>query len=120
MLEARPTSPPTTVWSPGRSRFTSHLRRPGLDRGHRQGGGRLGVAILLSLPGCGVAPSVNILGSFFPAWFICIVAGVVLTILTRQVFVAMKIAPDVGPAALVYPCLAGVWIFATWLLVFGG
>ena len=74
MLEARPTLPPTTVWSPGRSRFTSHLRRPGLDRGHRQGGGRLGVAILLPLPGCGVAPSVNILGSFFPAWLICIVA----------------------------------------------
>jgi len=77
MLEARPTLPPTTVWSPGRSRFTSHLRRPGLDRGHRQGGDRLGVAILLSLPGCGVAPSVNILGSFFPAWLSCIAAGVV-------------------------------------------
>ncbi len=93
MLEARPTLRPTTVWSPGRSRFTSHLRRPGLDRGHRQGGGRLGVAILLSLPGCGVAPSVNILGSFFPAWLICIVAGVVLTILTRQVFVAITVLP---------------------------
>jgi hypothetical protein len=104
MLEARPTSPPTTVWSLGGSRSA----------------GRVGVAILLTLPGCGVAPSVNILGSFFPAWLICIVVGVVLTVLTRQVFVATGIAPDVGPAALVYPCLAGVWIFATWLLVFAG
>jgi YtcA-like protein len=67
-----------------------------------------------------VAPSVNILGSFFPAWLICIVVGVVLTILTRRVFVAMKIASDVGPPALIYPCLAGVWIFATWFLLFGG
>ena len=64
--------------------------------------------------------ALNILGSFFPAWLICIVVGVVLTVLTRQVFVATGIAPDVGPAALVYPCLAGVWIFATWLLVFAG
>jgi YtcA-like protein len=69
--------------------------------------------------GCGFAPSVNVLGSFFPAWLICIVVGVVLTILTRQVFVAMRIASDLGPAGLVYPCLAGLWIFATWLLLFG-
>ena len=74
----------------------------------------------LSITGCALSPSVNILGSFFPAWLICIVVGVVLTVLTRQVFVATGIAPDVGPAALVYPCLAGVWIFATWLLVFAG
>jgi len=66
-----------------------------------------------------VAPSVNILGSFFPAWLICIVIGLVITILTRQVFVAMKIAPHLGPAALVYPCLVGLCIFATWLVLFG-
>jgi hypothetical protein len=80
---------------------------------------RSSFAILLALPGCGFAPSVNILGSFFPAWLICIVVGVVLTIITRQVFVAMKIAADLGPAGLVYPCLAGLWIFATWLFLFG-
>jgi len=79
---------------------------------------RSAFAILLALPGCGCAPSVNILGSFFPAWLICIVIGVVLTILTRQIFVATKIAPHISPAALVYPCLTAAWIFATWLLLF--
>ena len=120
MLDARRTPPPTTVWSPTRSRCAGHLERPGVDRGHRRGCGRLAVAIPLALPGCGVAPSVNVLGSFFPAWLICIVVGVVLTILTRQVFVATEIASDLRPAALVYPCLAALWIFATWLVVFGG
>jgi hypothetical protein len=100
MLGARTTSPPTTLWSPIRLRFA--------------------IAILLPLPACGVAPSVNVLGSFFPAWLICIVVGVVLAILTWQGFVAMKIASDVRPATLVYPCLAALWIFATWLVVFGG
>ncbi len=66
-----------------------------------------------------MAPSVNILGSFFPAWLICIVVGLLLTIVTRQVLIATKIASDVGPAALVYPCLAALWTFATWLVVFG-
>ena len=76
------------------------------------------VAILLLIAGCGVAPSVSIFGSFFPAWLICIVTGVVLTVLTRQIFVATKIAPHISPAAIVYPCLTAAWIFATWLIVF--
>jgi YtcA family len=80
---------------------------------------RAAFPILLALPGCGFAPSVNVLGSFFPAWLICIVVGVVLTIITRQVLVAMKIAGDLRPAGLVYPCLASLWIFATWLVLFG-
>ena len=76
-------------------------------------------AVLLPLSGCAAAPSVNILGSFFPAWLICIVVGVVLTIVSRQVFVATGLAPYLRPSALIYPCLAGLWIFSTWLLVFG-
>ncbi|HSV08024.1 MAG TPA: YtcA family lipoprotein [Candidatus Binatus sp.] len=120
MLDASTTSPPTTACSPIRSRFSSRRRRPGVDRGYRRGRGRLAVAVLLPLAGCGIAPSVNILGSFFPAWLICIVIGLVITILTLQGFVAMKIASNLGPAALVYPCLAALWTFATWLVLFGG
>ena len=76
--------------------------------------------MLVTITGCGASPSVNILGSFFPAWLICIVTGVVLTILTLRLFVAMEIASELRPTAVVYPCLAGLWTFATWLLVFGG
>src|SRR5215470_6738805 len=106
MLDARTTSPPTTVRPRSRPWFISHPGRRRVDRGQRRGWGRLTVAVPLALPGCGVAPSVNVLGSFFPAWLICIVVGVVLTILTHQVFVATEIASDLRPAALVYPCLA--------------
>ena len=92
-----------------------------MDHGQRRYLDRrwLVVPIILPITGCGLAPSVNILGSFFPAWLICIVIGLVITILTRQLFVAMNIASHLHPAALVYPCLAGLWIFATWLLLFG-
>src|SRR5712664_406285 len=79
----------------------------------------LAAAILIALPGCGVSPSVNILGSFFPAWLISIVTGTVLTVLVRQVFVATKIDPNLRPAALVYPSLAFLLTFATWLVLFG-
>ncbi|HXJ34283.1 MAG TPA: YtcA family lipoprotein [Candidatus Eisenbacteria bacterium] len=67
-----------------------------------------------------MAPSVNILGSFFPAWLISIVIGVVLTLVVRQVFVATKTAAALRPAALAYPSLAFILIFATWLILFGG
>ena len=68
--------------------------------------------------GCGVVPSVNILGSFFPAWLISIVIGVVLTVLTRQVFLSARIAPDLRPAAVAYASLLLLWTLATWLVVF--
>ena len=76
------------------------------------------MAALLTTPGCRVAPSVNILGSFFPAWLISIVIGVVLTVLTRQTFSVTKIDPYIRPAAVAYPCLVLLWTFATWLVLF--
>jgi len=115
MLAARTISPATTLCAPMHLRSSCDLRPPRIPR---RGRGRL--ALLIMITGCGVSPSVNILGSFFPAWLICIVTGVVLTIITLRLFAAMEIASDLGPTAVVYPCLAGLWTFATWLLVFGG
>ena len=84
---------------------------------HRMWRGAVGT-VFLSVSGCGVVPSVNILGSFFPAWLISIVTGVVLTVLTRQVFLIARIAPYLRPAAVAYGCLILVWTLATWLVVF--
>jgi hypothetical protein len=65
-----------------------------------------------------VAPSVSILGSFFPAWLISIVIGLVLTMIVRRVLVATDTASYLHPAALAYPSLALLLIFATRLLLF--
>jgi YtcA family len=65
-----------------------------------------------------MAPSVSILGSFFPAWLISIVIGLLLTVIVRQVLVATDTASYLRPAALAYVSLACILIFATWLLVF--
>jgi hypothetical protein len=93
--------------SPGVSPVTTTMRRAAC-------------VVLLLTPGCGRVPSVNILGSFFPAWLISIVTGVVLTVLVRQVFVATELAPYLRPAGLVYTGLTCLLIFATWLILFGG
>jgi hypothetical protein len=83
---------------------------------------RAAVVCLGALPmaGCALSPSVNILGSFFPAWLISIVTGLVLALVVWRVLVAAGVAPHLTPPALVYPCLAALLIFGTWLVLFAG
>ena len=81
--------------------------------------GRLVWLGALTLDGCALSPSVNILGSFFPAWLISIVTGLVLALIVWRVLIAAGVAPYLTPAGLVYPCLAVLLIFASWLVLFG-
>src|SRR5262249_49105401 len=66
-----------------------------------------------------VAPSVSILGSFFPAWLISIVIGLLLTVVVLRVLVATGTASYLRPAGVAYVSLVFLLIFATWLIVFG-
>jgi YtcA family len=68
--------------------------------------------------GCSRAPSFNILGSFFPAWILCGVIGLLLTVAARVFFVHIKLEDQLTPLILVYPCLAAFFIFTLWLLFF--
>ena len=68
--------------------------------------------------GCAVAPSVEILGSFFPAWLACLVAALVLTALSRVLLLRAGIEEDVGPLVLFYPCLLLFLTCIGWLIIF--
>ena len=63
----------------------------------------------------GCDPILNIQGSFFPAWIVCMTVGVALTALVRQLFAAVRIEPYLGPLLLVYPSLWVLLTLATWL-----
>ena len=64
------------------------------------------------------APTVNVLGAFFPAWMLCILAGITLALLARQLFNAIGLSQWIGPPAVVYPALAVGAMFATWIVLF--
>ena len=66
-----------------------------------------------------MAPSINILGSFFPAWLISIAIGLILTAIVHWVLAATNTAHYLRPAGLAYTSLAFLLIFATWLVLFG-
>jgi hypothetical protein len=63
-------------------------------------------------------PSVNVLGAFFPAWMLCILAGITLALLARQLFNAIGLNSWIGPPAVVYPALAIGAMCATWIVFF--
>jgi hypothetical protein len=74
----------------------------------------------LVLAGCRPGPSVDLLGSFFPAWMLALVIGIVLTLLLRQLFIWTALDPYLAPRGLVYVALAVLVTLATWLFVFRG
>jgi hypothetical protein len=73
------------------------------------------LAVLLST-GCGRAPSFDILGSFFPAWLVCAVVGLLLTVATRWVLLRASVVLAVP--ILTYPSLTALFTFAFWLALF--
>jgi heme/copper-type cytochrome/quinol oxidase subunit 4 len=72
------------------------------------------VAPLLS--SCSRAPSVDVLGSFFPAWLVCFIVAIVLTALAR--LLVMRLRLKVALPMLAYPGLAAFLTFALWLVFF--
>jgi hypothetical protein len=73
---------------------------------------------LSALAGCARAPSFNIVGSFFPAWLICMVVGIVLATIARWVLAYYKLDKEIVWTIVVYPCLAGFFAFTLWLVFF--
>jgi hypothetical protein len=80
--------------------------------------GVLVAAATLLIAGCSRAPSFNLLGSFFPAWILCGVIGILLAVVVRLFFVRIKLEQQLKPLILVYPCLAAFFTFTLWLLFF--
>jgi hypothetical protein len=74
------------------------------------------VSPILTVGGCD--PIINIYGSYFPAWVVCLVAGVLLTVLLRFLFAAVGVEQHLGPLVLIYPSLALLLTLVTWLIFF--
>jgi YtcA family len=89
---------------------------PGSPRAARSGVCLLGTMLLCA--GCSRAPSINILGSFFPSWILCGVVGILLTVGMRLFFLRVKLEQQLSPLILVYPCLAAFFTFTLWLIFF--
>jgi hypothetical protein len=73
----------------------------------------------LLLGGCSGAPSQNILGSYFPSWMLCVLAGICLALVMRRGLVLAGVDQALPAPLLVYLALAVFFAFATWLVWLG-
>ena len=68
------------------------------------------------LSSCSRAPSVEVLGSFFPAWLLCFVVAIALAALVRLAFVRVRVKAALP--ILFYPSLTALFTFLLWLIFF--
>ncbi len=64
------------------------------------------------------SPTLDVLGSYFPAWMVCIILGLVLTVITRQLLIGLKLNAHLRSVGLVYLCMMILWTMAVWLVCF--
>jgi YtcA-like protein len=64
------------------------------------------------------SPTVDVLGSYFPAWMVCIVSGLALTFVAHWIIQMGNLKPYIGPAPVIYSSLVIIFTFATWILFY--
>ena len=62
--------------------------------------------------------TVDVLGSYFPAWMVCILSGLTLTLIAHRIVQVRKLKAYLGPLPLIYSCLMIILTFATWILFY--
>jgi len=77
------------------------------------------VSAALLCSACSAAPSVAILGAYFPGWMLCALLGIGVTVLVRVVAGGVGLHRHGGPP-LLYPLLALLCSAVIWILLFRG
>lgn len=77
------------------------------------------VAVTLALSGCSRAPTLDLLGSYFPAWMLCAGAGILAAVIIRQILVLVGIHEYVIVPVLTYTGFAVSAALLLWLFWFG-
>jgi hypothetical protein len=70
----------------------------------------------LFLTSCGRAPSFDVLGSFFPAWLVCIAIGLTLTVVARWLLARLDVM--IALPVLTWPSLTALFTLTFWFALF--
>jgi YtcA family len=62
--------------------------------------------------------TVDVLGSYFPAWMACILSGLALTLIAHWIVQLGNLKPYLRPTPLIYSSLMIIFTFATWILFY--
>jgi hypothetical protein len=105
--------------SNGRSLADRHGSSIPRDRHPRSPLGLWRVATALPVAACSYSPTMDLLGSYFPAWMLCAVIGIVAAVIIRQILTLVGINDYIIAPLLTYAALAVSATLLAWLLWFG-
>ncbi|EDJ0431984.1 hypothetical protein GEX15_06070 [Salmonella enterica] len=71
-------------------------------------------AVLLT--GCSLPPAIPIIGAYYPDWLFCIIAGVILTLVTLRILLRKYQTPPL--AGVIYTALFALYSMLFWLVFF--
>ena len=74
------------------------------------------LCLVLQVTGCSQAPAIDLMGSLFPAWLLCVTFGAIFAAIARWLLTRLR--RSLLFPFLTYPCLAAVFTFIIWLVVF--
>jgi hypothetical protein len=74
--------------------------------------------VSMACTGCGRAPSIDIIGSFFPVWMVCLTLAIFLVFAVRYILLRYRLEQEVGPLALFYPSAVVFLTSLLWLIFF--
>ena len=70
------------------------------------------------LGGCAHSPTVDVLGSYFPAWMLCIIIGLFSTLIVRLLLIGVGIYAHLRLKPVLFSCTAIFFTLAVWLVFF--
>lgn len=73
----------------------------------------------IGLAACSDAPAQNILGSFFPSWMLCVLAGIAAAVLVGKALSLVGVDKTLPAPLLVYLAFTVFFSFAVWLAWLG-
>jgi hypothetical protein len=87
-------------------------------RWKRRGTTNLLLPAIFLLGGCAHSPTVDVLGSYFPAWMLCIIVGLVSTLIVRLLLIGVGIYAHLRLKPVIFSCTAIFFTLAVWLVFF--
>ncbi|MEI7994262.1 MAG: YtcA family lipoprotein [Methylococcaceae bacterium] len=79
---------------------------------------KIGIPVVFSVLLTACDPMISIEGSFWPAWIICILAGLATGIVLMWQLVRHQLAQYLGSPLLIVPSLWALCTFVIWLLFY--
>jgi YtcA-like protein len=76
----------------------------------------LALVVVSGLTGCDGSPSRNILGSYFPSWMVCAIAGIAIAGVARMIFKSTGLLQELPVPFVVLLAIGCASTFTLWLL----